>query len=74
MEYPRRAAQFQENSQHGRESATRDYSKSPPPLVLVLCSEHPDFPEPVAQLRPLPISIFIPSTFLNAPSQRAFEF
>jgi hypothetical protein len=40
-------------------------TKSPPP-VLVLCSEHPDFPEPVAQLRPLPISISIHPLFERA--------
>ncbi|KAJ5941399.1 hypothetical protein N7516_001567 [Penicillium verrucosum] len=35
-------------------------------LLSVLCSEHPDFPEPVAQLRSLPISIFIHPLFERA--------
>ncbi|KAJ5146316.1 uncharacterized protein N7515_000880 [Penicillium bovifimosum] len=39
-------------------------------LLPVLCSEHPDFPEPVAQLRPLPISISIHPLFERAISTR----
>ncbi|KAJ5795106.1 hypothetical protein N7457_001705 [Penicillium paradoxum] len=44
----------------------RSLLAAPNALLSVLCSEHPDFPEPVAQLRPLPISIFIHPLFERA--------